>query len=134
MEHGQNQRTAAKVVVAGRLAEQTVNALSDESSRRILVSTISSGKTVQEISEEQAIPMSTCYRRAHELVDQGLLVTERIVVTADGKRFAVFRSSFRTVEIASDMAEISVSAELNEEVADRFHRKLLDLMHPELGI
>jgi hypothetical protein len=116
---------ARSVALSGQIASFAVNALSDESSRRILVSTVSKGKTAREVSLEQAIPLSTCYRRAHELVDQGLLVVERVVITGDGKRYAVFRSAFRRLDIATDFGELSVSVELNDDVADKFRRKTI---------
>jgi hypothetical protein len=114
-----------QIVLGEALAECVVAALSDEFSRRIVSSTVDAGKTVQEMSTERAVPLSTCYRRVRELVDQGLLVIERIVVTGDGKRYAVYRSSFRTIKISSDLELLSATAELNPEVAEKFSRKWL---------
>ena len=116
------ERAETKIVLSGALAKHIVSALSDEFSLRIIVSTVARGKTVQDISVEQAVPLSTCYRRARELVEEGILVVERIVVTGEGKRFAVYRSSFKAVEMASDFRELSASAELNEDVAEKFRR------------
>jgi DNA-binding Lrp family transcriptional regulator len=124
-------RTETRVVLGGSLAKNAVNAISDELSKRILVSSVSEGRTAQEISIEQALPLSSCYRRIRELVDQGLLVVERIVVTREGKRYTLYRSSFRTVEMAADFRELSVSAELNEDVAEKFRRKWFCLSHPD---
>lgn len=112
------------------MARHTVKAISDELSKRILVSVVSQGKTAQEISVEQALPLSSCYRRIRELVEQGLLVVERIVVTAEGKRFALYRGSFRSVEMAADFREVMVTAELNEEVANKFRLKWFCLAYP----
>jgi hypothetical protein len=119
------------VVLGGALAQNTASAVSDELSRRILVATLPCGKTAQEISVEQALPLSSCYRRIRELVEQGLLVVERMVVTSDGKRYALYRSSFRTVEMVADFSEVSVSAELNPEVAEKFQQKWFCLSYPE---
>lgn len=125
----ENPLAEATTVLGGRLAKETVVAISDEFSRRILASTLTRGKTVQEISLEQAVPLSTCYRRAHELMEGGLLVPERIVLTPDGKRFTVFRSAFKRVQISSDLAETSVSVELNQEVAAKFQQMLFRLSY-----
>src|ERR1700722_13456080 len=107
------------------LAGCVVAALSDRFSRRIVSSTVSRGKTVQEISAEQAVPLSSCYRRTRELTDKGLLVVERIVITGEGKRYAVYRSSFKEVQISSNLVEISATAELNPDVAEKFHSRRL---------
>ena len=117
------EETLATVRLTGALARQVVSALSDEYSSRILVSTVTKGKTVQEISLEQAIPLSSCYRKADELVEQGLLVVERVIVTMEGKRYAVYRSTFKGVKTTSDFGATTVSAELNADVAEKFRSK-----------
>jgi hypothetical protein len=124
-------RTEGRVVLAGTLARNTASAVSDELSRKVLAAATSCGKTAREISVEQAVPLSSCYRRMRELVEQGLLLVERVVVTADGKRYALYRSSFRTVEMLADSGEVSVSAELNSEVAEKFRQKWFYFAYPD---
>ena len=119
------------MVLGGMLARHAISAISDELSSRILVSALPEAKTAQEISVEQALPLSSCYRRIRELVDQGLLMVERIVVTTGGKRYALYRSSFRTVEMVADLSEVSVSAELNADVAEKFRLKWFCLSCPD---
>ena len=123
----------ARVRLTGLLAAQTVNALSDEFSKRILLSTVAEGKTIQEISVEQAVPLSTCYRRARELVEEGLLVVERLVLNSEGKRHAVYRSSFKAVDVVSDFNETSITADLNEDVAEKFRSKWFCITYPNGG-
>jgi hypothetical protein len=110
------------IILSAPMTRAVMTALSDEFSRRIISSTVDRGKTIQEISLEQAVPRSTCYRRASDLANHGLLVVERIMVTDDGKRYAVYRSSFRSVQMASELGVISATATLNVDVADKFHR------------
>jgi hypothetical protein len=126
LEHKENDKTGETIVLNGALARCVLNALADEFSRRIVSSTVSEGKTVQEISLEQAVPLSTCYRRTSDLARNGLLMVERIVVTGEGKRYAVYRSSFKGVEMASNLELLSASAELNPDVAEKFHRMWLN--------
>ena len=121
---------AVTTILNEALARCVVASLADEFSRRIVSSTVDEGKTVQEISLEQAVPLSTCYRRASDLARKGLLMVERIVVTGEGKRFAVYRSSFRSVKIDSDLVGISASAVLNPDVAEKFNRMWLIGVQP----
>jgi hypothetical protein len=130
LRHKENEPTAAKITLGGMMTKNAVAALSDEFSRRVLMSTVAVGKTVQDISLEQVVPLSTCYRRARKLVDQGLLVVERIVLTRDGNRYAVYRNSFRTIEMSSDFRGLSASAELNEDVADKFRSRWFYTSYP----
>ncbi len=126
LEQKGNSDVLVSTVLNGALARCVVAALADEFSRRIIASTVDEGRTVQEISVEQAIPLSTCYRRASELAHKGLLMIERIVVTGEGKRYAVYRSSFKALKITSDLETVSATAELNPSVAEKFHRMWLN--------
>lgn len=107
-----------------------LNALGDESSRRILTSAIASGKTVEEISAEQHLPLSTCYRRVRHFVDEGLMILERLVVTPAGKRFAIYRTSFSDVTVRLYPGEITVETTPNMEVLDKLRTKWLSTNYP----
>ena len=41
---------------------------------------------MEEISAEQNLPLSACYRRTRQFLDEGLMILERIVVTQTGKK------------------------------------------------
>ena len=102
-QQGNTTTTGDMIVLNGALARSILTALADEFSRTNRLLHCDEGKTVQEISLEQAVPLSTCYRRTSELARNGLLMVERIVVTGEGKRFAVYRSSFKCVQISSNL-------------------------------
>ncbi len=108
-----------RIHLDGSTSNSIVAALSHEVSRRILVSTVLKARTVQDISSEQAIPLSTCYRVSNELLAQGLLVVERVFVTEGGKRYCVYRSAFKTIEIISNFHGVYISAELNDDVLEK---------------
>jgi cobalamin biosynthesis Co2+ chelatase CbiK len=98
-----------------------MQALSDEYSRKIMLSTISAPKTVEELSKENSIPISTCYRRVHDLIRQGFLIVDKIVITNDGKKYETFSSSFKKFRIDLVETEFIIDAEINEERRDRLH-------------
>lgn len=118
----------------GSLGGDVAAALSDEFSRRILSSIREEAKTVQEISLEQAIPLSTCYRKSRTLSRKGILVVDRIVVTAEGKRFAVYRSPFRGLRVEFSDEGMMVVAELNQDVAEKFRNRWVAQMDPSSRI
>jgi hypothetical protein len=109
------QARSTRVHLGEEIATNLVSALPQGHSRRILSSTLEKAKTVREISDEQAVPLSTCYRLSRELVGQGLLVVERIIVSESGKRYCLYRNCFKNIEFAFDFQELSVSAELNKD-------------------
>jgi DNA-binding Lrp family transcriptional regulator len=103
-------------------AQALVQALGDEYSRRILLSAIPAAKSVEDLSKENDIPLSTCYRRVHELVDARVLVIDRMIVTNDGKRFELVRSAYRTLQVDLEDGVMKVNATINEDVADKLRR------------
>ncbi|MDG6985320.1 MAG: helix-turn-helix transcriptional regulator [Nitrososphaerota archaeon] len=108
-----------------------VQGLADEYSRRILLSAISKAKSVEDMSRENDIPLSTAYRRIHELLDAQMLVVERIIVTPDGKKYELLRSSYRAINVAFDGEKLKVDAVINEDVAEKLRRLWLSMRQVE---
>jgi len=102
-----------------------LSALGDEFSRRILLSAIASGKTVEEVSAEQNLPLSTCYRRIRQFVDEGLMILERIVVSTTGKKYAIYRTSFSEAVVRFNGGEVSIDIIPNADVLDKLHSRWL---------
>ncbi len=84
-------------------------------------------KSVEDMSRENDIPLSTCYRRVHELLDAQILVIERIIVTPDGKKFELLRSSYRAINVSFDGGQVKVDAIVNEDVAEKLRRLWLTM-------
>ncbi|HUI87015.1 MAG TPA: helix-turn-helix domain-containing protein [Nitrososphaerales archaeon] len=101
--------------------QAVLQVLSDEYSRKILLSAISASKSVEELSRLNDIPLSTCYRRVHELLADGLLVMDRIVVTPDGKRYEMLRSSYKGFSVAFEDGSVKVEVVVNTDMADKLH-------------
>lgn len=112
--------------VMGRLAESAMSAVADEVSRKILLATVDLPQTVLDVSHTQGIPQSTCYRRMTELVEEGLVVPERIVVTPEG-RYVTYRSSFSAYRILSDATGLSVEVVVNDGVAEKVHTRWITM-------
>ena len=104
-----------------------VQGLADEYSRKILLSTIPKAKSVEDMSRENDIPLSTCYRRVHELLDSQILVVEKIIVTPDGKKYELLRSAYRAVNVTFDGGVMKVDAIINEDVAEKLRRLWLTM-------
>ncbi|MBI3840696.1 MAG: hypothetical protein HY297_01870 [Thaumarchaeota archaeon] len=79
------------------------------------------------MSRENDIPLSTCYRRVHELLASQILVVERIIVTSDGKKYEMLRSAYRAVAVSFENGVIKVDVTVNEDVADKLRRMWLEM-------
>jgi predicted transcriptional regulator len=89
-----------------------LEAMANEYTRKILVSTISAAKPVEEIAKENGIPLSTCYRRIRELISMHLLRIERTIITESGKKFETYRSTVKDATVNFSGSEISIEVTL----------------------
>ena len=100
-----------------------MKSLSYEYSRKIVLSIISKSMPIEEISKEQHIPISTCYRRIHELQRYGIVKVDKTVIQSDGKKFVCYRTSFKNASISLESGELKVDVELNRvDASDRLHQ------------
>ncbi|MDG6988241.1 MAG: hypothetical protein JRN21_02835 [Nitrososphaerota archaeon] len=104
-----------------------VQGLADEYSRKIILAAIPNSKSVEDMSRENDIPLSTCYRRVHELLAAQILVIERIVVTPEGKKYELLRSAYRAVNVSFEGGVMKVDATINEDVAEKLKRLWLTI-------
>ena len=105
-------------VLAHLVESDIIEAMTDEYSRKIMGSMVERGKTINEVSAENSIPISTSYRRMHRLCETGLVITERFVVSTDGKREAIYRSTLRRARLELEAGEFRVVGALNDEIPD----------------
>ena len=108
-----------------------VQGLADEYSRKILLSAIPNAKSVEDMSRENDIPLSTCYRRVHELLDSQIMVVEKIIVTPDGKKYELLRSAYRAVTVTFEGGVMRVDATINEDVAEKLRRLWMTMRVPK---
>ncbi len=110
------------LIGSARVRDALIQALADEYSRKIILQTITQPKSISDLSEREGIPLSTAYRRVNEMKDSGILIVEKTILTSDGKKFELYRSAFRSVEIKFDQGELVIDAVLNEDIAERLSR------------
>lgn len=83
--------------------------LFDEVSVRILKVASEDWKSVKEIGEEAGVPMRACYRRVHELYENGLLRLRERSTARRGRPVKLYRSSLGNVKVVLSGGEYSVS-------------------------
>ena len=85
-----------------------IRALLDDHSRVILASTMLVSKSVIDITREGNIPITSAYRKVKELKEFGLLKVDRIILTPDGKKFELVRSTIRSASVQFDKGILDV--------------------------
>ncbi|MFQ5552524.1 MAG: ArsR/SmtB family transcription factor [Thermoplasmata archaeon] len=105
-----------------RLQNALLHALADEQSRRILTATSSRPRSAMDLIREEELPSSSAYRRIHDLEEDGLLGVARTVLTADGKKYQMYKAAFREVNVSFQGGEVVVTAVPNLDVVQRTFR------------
>lgn len=104
------------------LKKAILQAMADDCSLAILKSTTDKPASAMEIIRACSLPPSSVYRRISEFVDVGLLTVERMVITKDGKKFSLYRSTVRDVRAEYRLGEIDLSVSFNEDVVGKLAR------------
>lgn len=97
--------------------EELVRALSDDYSRKIILSIMAKSESIEEISREQDIPISTCYRRVHDLLVSGIVKPDKTIILEDGKKYICYKAAFRNATINLDANQLSVDVVVNRDEA-----------------
>ena len=82
-----------------RIKSAVLTVLADPEMVRIIDSTMNQTKSVYEIIMETKMPHTTAYRKIKWLVDNKLLVIDRISISEEGKRYSLFHSVFRSINV-----------------------------------
>ena len=96
--------------------------MADDCALAILKGTTLRARSAMEIIHEYQLAPSSVYRRIGEFVKSGVLTTERIVVTEDGKKYSLYRSAVREIRAEYRAGELEVSISPNEDVVSKLSR------------
>ena len=99
-----------------------LKAISDPPCNVIMRSTISKGKSVEEICSETGVPTSTAYRKISEMTESGLIFIERVTVSDEGKKHIVYRAAYSKVAVQCDPGNFVVESTPNAYVPDIVYR------------
>lgn len=83
----------------GPREESILDALGDAVVRRILVATDGAAHTAPELAQATGVPLTTLYRKLHELEEAHLIGVERSAITPDGKRVEFYRSRLEEAHV-----------------------------------
>jgi predicted transcriptional regulator len=91
-------------------------ALVSEQSRRILVALITKPMSIDDIAEEQKLPLSSCYKIMRELENHGIVKKTKSVYSRKGKKSGQYVSMIKNANIKFLAGSLSVDIEMNDGV------------------
>ena len=104
-----------------------LTALGDEEMRKILDCALFNVKSVNDTIRECNIPHSTAYRKIKWLLNENLLVVDRIEITAEGKKFTLFRSALKTINVKYEHGSVLIEAEESFDIIKKLTEKIFSL-------
>ena len=90
-----------------------MTALSDEDIVKIFNSTKQNSKSVPTLMKLYNISHSTIYRKIKWMLDNNLLVTDKIEIREDGKKFSLFKSTIKSIKVNYDDNNVTIEIQEN---------------------
>ena len=108
------------MIVQSQSAKKAIlAALADEEMTKILDSVMYHSKSIADITRENNIAHTTCYRKTKWLINEGLVSVDKIVITPEGKKFSLYFSVFKSINVKYESNNVIVEAEQNFDIVKR---------------
>jgi hypothetical protein len=108
-EETMHETKQVQIAVDPKLEERDLlKVFGDEAARTILLSIINEPKSALDITRESKIPISSVYRKIHWLESARLIKVKGFVITGDGKKYHLYQSRIKGVQISLLTNEIKV--------------------------
>jgi hypothetical protein len=61
-------------------------------------------------------PHTTCYRKTKWLLNEGLVIVDKIIITPEGKKFSLYHSVLKSINVKYESNNVIVEAEQNFDI------------------
>lgn len=108
------------MIIKSQRAKKTIlAALADEEMVQILDAVMYQSKSINDIIRGTSIAHTTCYRKTKWLLKEGLLITDKIIITKEGKKFSLFHSVLKSINVKYENNNVIIEAEENFDIMKR---------------
>ena len=104
-----------------------LTALADPEAVSIINSTMNYSKSVSDIIRETNMPHTTAYRKIKWLVDEKLLVIDKVLINDEVKKYSLFHSIFRSMIVKYENYKILLDAEQSIEPINGLKERFFSL-------
>jgi DNA-binding transcriptional ArsR family regulator len=115
------------IIKGERLKCAILAALGDTELQKILDSTMFNSKSVSQIIRDTGIPHTTAYRKIKWLVEEKLLIVDKIEITEDGKKSGFFRTILKSFNVKYEYNSVIIEAEQNYDTLRKITEKFFSL-------
>ena len=110
-----------------RLKRAILAALADTELQKILDASMYQSKSVNDIILETNVSHTTAYRKIKWLVEEKLLIVDKIEITEDGKKSSLFRAILKSFNVSYDYSNVVIEAEQNFDTLRKITEKFFSL-------
>ena len=121
-----HQPTHTRQIVKSHKVRVVLIALGDNEMMKILDSVMNQSKSVNEILKDTKITHSTGFRKIKWLLNEGLIILDKIIITPDGKKFSLYHSTLKAIGIKYENTNV-IWKEPNFDIARKWIEKIFSL-------
>ena len=122
-----NEYGKGMIIKGQRLKQAILAALADDEIIKILDSAMYHSKSVNDVIKECDIPHTTAYRKIKWLLDEGLIVIDKVQITQDGKKLSLFRSVLKALNIKYEYNSVIIEADQNLSIVEKITERFFSL-------
>ncbi|HET7390801.1 MAG TPA: hypothetical protein VI278_05640 [Nitrososphaeraceae archaeon] len=116
------------IIKSQRKKNALLTALADEEMVKIMNSVMHNSKSFNDITVENSdIPRTTAFRKIKWLLNQEILVVDKIIITSEGKKFSLYHSTLKAINVKYENNDVIVEAEENFDIAKKWIAKFFSL-------
>jgi hypothetical protein len=116
------------IIKSQRIKNAVLTALADEEMVKIMNCVMHRSKSFNDIiAENTLIPRTTAFRKIKWMLEKELLIVDRIVITEAGKKFSLYHSTLRAINVKYENNDVTVEAEQNFDIAKKWVAKFFTL-------
>ena len=113
------------IIKSDRLKCAILTALADIKLQKILDADIYQSKSGNQIIKETNISHTSAYRKIKWLVEEKLLIIDRIDITDEGKKSSFFSTVLKSFNVKYEYNNVVIEAEQNVDTLKKDYRKVL---------
>ena len=114
------------IVKSHGLKRAVLTALADEEMVKIMNCVMYNSKSFNDIVLEN-IPRTTTFRKIKWLLNQHILIVDKIIITEAGKKFSLYHSTLKAISVRYENKAVIVEAEQNFDIAKKWIEKFFSL-------
>jgi len=79
------------------------------------------------VLENNEIPRTTTFRKIKWLLNEHILIVDRLIITEAGKKFSLYHSTLKSINVRYENETVIVEAEQNFDIAKMWIEKFFSL-------